>query len=87
MNGVPEDVRQPESSSLMLVSEPLVIHSELPQEGGMEVVNRNRMSRDVIAKIIRLPERHPRSNPAPCHPNRKTAGMMIATVRIRTASS
>src|SRR4051812_44867508 len=74
------DVGQPEVASLESVSQALVIQAKAMEDGGVEVVDVNRVFRDVVTEIVGLPVRDPRFDAAAGHPHRIIAAMMIAAV-------
>ena len=59
----------------LLVSDPKTV-----QDGGLKVVNVDRVSGDVVAVIVRLSQDHARFHAATSHPHGKAAGVVIAAV-------
>src|SRR5438093_424625 len=77
------DVGQPEVSPLKLVSQLRVINPEAVQNRRIEIENRNRITRNVVAEIVSLADGQPTFDAAACQPDRETPRMMIAPIIVR----
>src|SRR5262249_17369446 len=74
------DVGQTEIPALETVSELLVIKSEAMKDGGVEVVDVDRVLDDVIAEIVGLAVTDAGFDASTSHPHRVIASVMIAAV-------
>ena len=57
-----------------------MIEAQEAQNRGMQVMDMNLVHRRIEAEIVRLTQRHARTNPPAGQPHRETIGMMIATI-------
>src|SRR5438552_1156018 len=78
MNDFAGHVREPEIAPLEAVSERFVIEAEQVQERGVEIVDVHRIADDAPADLIGLAVDVPAAHAATRHPDRESAGMVIA---------
>jgi len=76
------DVGEAEITSLELVGELFVVDPELVENGGVEVVDVNRVFRDIIRKIIGSPMRHTGFDATARHPDSESARVVVPPVVI-----
>src|SRR5262249_15002247 len=74
------DIGQTKISTLEFISQPSMINAQTMQDRRIQIVDVNRIARDVIAEIIRLANRDARFDSSAGKPHGKTARMMIAPV-------
>ena len=74
------DIRQPEVTALMSKGQLLVIDTHQVQDGGIQIMNVDRVLGDVVGKVIRLTVLEPSPNTPASHPHRPASGMMITAV-------
>ena len=80
LNDVSVDVSQAIMASLKSVGEFLVVDAELVKDGGMEVVNTDRVFHNVVAVVIGLTVTHAATNSSARHPNGETSWVMVAAI-------
>ena len=74
------DVGQPEVASLEAVRQLLVVDAERVQDGGLEVVDRDRVGHHVVAELVGLAEHEPALHAAAGDPHAEVPRMMVAAV-------
>ena len=72
--------RKPHIEPLETVGQLPMVNSQAVQDGGVEVVDVDRIFNDVVAEFVSFSIAHPGLDSAASHPNRETAWMMIAPV-------
>jgi hypothetical protein len=72
--------RQPLIQSLEGIGQPFVINAQLMQNRGIYIVNVDRSLKDIVTKIVRLPEHRTSADSTATKPERVTTTMMIASV-------
>ena len=80
MNDTSVDVGQSEVSATVSVGESFVVEAELVKNGGVEIVNVNRIFRDAEPQFVGLSVDGAASNSCTCHPDGETVDVMIPPV-------
>src|SRR5258705_9715909 len=79
LDHVSVDIGEPEFAPLKFVSQLRVVEPHQLQDGGVEVVNLDRILDDVVAEIVGLSDRNARLDAASGHPDRERARMVVAS--------
>ena len=74
------DVGEPVISALESVGQTLVIHAHQVQDGGVQVMDRYRVLRDVVGLVVGGAMRDARLDAPACHPDREATRMMVSPV-------
>lgn len=81
------DIGEAVVTALELEGEPGVIHAEAVEQGGVQIMNVDRIARDVVVEVVGFTERESRSDSAAGHPQGEAAGMMVPSVVLSGESS
>ena len=65
---------------LEAIREPRVIEAQAVQDRGVEVVDRDRIARDVVAEVVCFADRETASDAPASQPDSEAAGMMVAAI-------
>ena len=74
------NIRQTEITALKFVGQARMVYPKTVKDRRIEIVNMDRITGDVIAEVVRLPDRHARLDAATREPNGETARMVIAPI-------
>lgn len=77
---MPVDIRQPVVAALEEIGQALVVDAEEVEEGGMEVVDMDRILRYVVAKLVRRAIGKAWADAATGKPKGETAGMVVPAI-------
>lgn len=72
-------IRQPEPATLVSIGEAFVVDSKLVQKRGLEIMNMDWITRDVVAQRISFTVRHATFDTTTSHPDGKASWVMVTS--------
>src|SRR5262249_48096587 len=80
LHHIPVDIRQPEMPALELERQPRMIDPQTMQNRRVQIMDMDRVLRDVVAEIVRGAVRDSGLDTATGHPDRETTWMVVPPV-------
>ena len=80
MNHLAVHIGQADISSLVRMNQPLVIDSQQVQDGRIEIMNMDRIARDVVGKVVGFTMHMALFDPATCEKHAEAARVMVAAI-------